>query len=705
MVQKKNNAGLTSSFAGPKQTLSSLGHTRLNAKNPKNNSKDNTNARDNCVSERKHLPSVPHEAILGLKTMGVVKAAHSYASTIAESGKLSEIAPITPFPLDSFFTELAIAREEESSIRAKLQLPTVLPVRTDKKQPSQRRGSFSIGESDNFDADLCDLLHLPSFRERNNEHVSCAKSMHDEDLSPHGTQYWQDHELPAGQHSMCTTPVVDRRAGVTNHFPHKRQRVGNSRQHLAGSTAEKLKNVVAQKKALERKKLSSMKLQPQLVHRRPPRQQQSDLQAKYYQHITPDMNVMSSGDSDSIISIQSEDDQWFKVLPVQPSGLHDVNKSLWSTTEFRRINGEIINVRNGIGRDTTGEVMKKMHNPSAKTFAVPKKETLETPPSVMTSSGVSKEGKMENEGAGRGMNNAQSSACRGEADELVRTRDQTSMEAAISKDEMYEAALIDDDVNERKVDNGKVCKMINAAYCHDTAGEGSMKMDGETAVVTTSKPETESGLTTVANDAPVVPSVINHIHVEAPTSTQTTLPSEVLNLLREMAEHQHTLAEAAKRQMEVLKRADDKKYDTAKLLGGREPPPLPMPSSSPPIVVMQPPPSSYNPITTQHKENISSNNNSRNLSRLNTALASAVLAVSSRLDNIDSKVMERVTEAERIAQEALKGSKDSIKRIADATLESRFEKVCTYVALLINDVCMSGCHHFPPPRHGVSVKR
>ncbi len=680
MVQKKNT-GLTSSFAGPKQTLSSLEHTRLNARNPKNNCKDNTNAPDNHVSERKCCPSLPHEAILGLNPMGVVKAGHSYALTIAEGGKLSEIAPIAPFPLDCFFTELAVAREEESSIRAKLQLPTVVPMRTDKQQPSQLRRSFSLSESDNFDFDLDDLLPLPSFRERNNGHVSCAKSMHNGNLSPHDTQYWQGHELPAEERLICTTPVMDRRVGVMNHFPHKRQRVGNSR-HLAGSTAEKVKNVVAQKKLLERKKLTSMKLQPQLDRRKPPPPQQSYLQAKDYQHITPDTNVMSSGDSDSIISIRSEDDQWFKVLSVRSSGQCYVNKSLWSTTGFRPVNGEIFNVRNGISRETAGEVMKKMQNQSATTNAIPKKETLETPPSVMTSTGVSKESKMENEGAGGGMNNAQSSACHGAAGEVVRVRDQTSMEA-ISKEEMYEAPSTDD-FNEHKVDNEKACEMINGAvnnnatHYHDTAGEG-MKIDGETAVVTTPKPVTELGLTTA--NAPVVPSVINHIHVEAPTSTQTTLPSEVLSLLREMAEHQHTLAEAAKRQMEVLKQPVNKKSDAAELVGGTEPPPsIPMPAFSPPIVVVQPPPSSYHPITTQHKENISNN---RNVSRLNTALASAVLAVSSRLDNIDSKVMERVIEAERMAQEALKESKDSMKKLTEATLESRFEKVCIYVAFIL----------------------
>ncbi len=671
MGQNKNT-GLT--FAGPKQTLSSLGRTRWNARNPKNNCKGNTNTPDNHLSEMKGgrgvgSSSLPHKTMLGFNPMGVVNATHSYASTILLGGTISEIAPIAPFPFEHFFMELAKAREEESSIRANLELPMVVPVRTDNQPPSQQPRSFSLGKSENIDTDLYDLLPLPSFRERRG-HLSCAKSRHN---------------------------------GIIQ-FPRKRQRVGKHSRHLAGSTAAKMKHNnkavknATQKELLERKKVSLMKLQSQLDSRKQQQQQQIKLQANDYDYITPDTNAMHSMDSGSIISIRSEDERWFKVPPVR-SGQSDMKKKLLSTG-FHPVNGGNFNVGNRISRETVREVMKKIQNQTATAKVIPKKEILETPPSVMTSTGVSKESKIKNEGAEGGIN-VQSSSNHGSADEVMRVRDQTFMKA-ISKERMYKvpsaatAALS----NEHKADdNEKTCEIINGtvnnnAHHHDPAGDG-MKINGKIAVVSTPKPDTESAPTTT--NVPVAPSVINHIHVESPTSTQTTIPSEVLSLLREMAKHQHTLAEAARRQMEVLEQpAPANKKSDAELLGGTEdelppppPPSIPMPASSAPIVVMQQPPSSSHPVTTSsHKEN----SNNRSLSRLNTALVSAVLAVSNRLDNMDTKVMERVIEAERMAQEALKGSKDSIKRLNKATLESRFEKVgtvafvaCVHVVIVSHD--------------------
>ncbi len=666
MGQNKNT-GLT--FAGPKQTLSSLGRAHWNARNPKTDCNGNTNAPDNHLSERKGgggmgSSSLPHKTMLGLNPMGVVNAAHSYASTILEGGKTSEIAPIAPFPFEHFFMELAKAREEESSIRENLELPTVVPVRTDKQQPSQQPRSFSLSESENIDTGLYDLLPLPSFRERSG-HLSCAKSRHN---------------------------------GGINQFPRKRQRVGNSR-HLAGSTAEKMKHNnkavknATQKELLERKKVSLMKLQSQLESRK---QQKIKLQANDYDHITPDTNTMHSMDSGSIISIRSEDEQWFKVLPVR-SGQSGIKKDILSTG-FHRVNGGNFNVGNGISRETVREVMKKIQTQTATAKAIPKKEILETPPSAMTSTGVSKESKIKNDGAEGGINNVQNSSNHGSADEVV--RDQAFMKA-MSTERIYKvpSAATTDISNEHKADdNEKTCEVINGTVNnnahHDPAGEG-MKISGETAVVSTPKPDTE--LASTATNAPVVPSVINHIHVEAPTSTQTIIPAEVLCLLREMAKHQHTLAEAAKRQMEVLEQpAPANKKSDAELSDGTEeqlpphlPPSIPMPASSAPIVVMQQPPSSSYPVnTSSHKEN----SKNRNPSRLNTALVSAILAVSNRLDNMDTKVMERVIEAERMAQEALKGSKDSTNKFNEVTLESRFEKVgtvafiaCVYVVILSHD--------------------
>ncbi len=719
-MRQKKNTGLM--FTGPKQTVSSLGHARLNARNHKNSCKDNISTRDNHLSERKggggvSYSSSPHETMLGINPMGVVKAAHSYASTIVEGGKISGIASIAPFPFEHFFMKLSKAHEEESSIRAKLELPMVVSVRKDKQQSSQQPRSFSLSESESIGADLDDLLPLPSFRERN-VHVSCAKSKHRGSLPPQDSQYWQGHELPAEQRSIRTTPVMDRRMGVVNHFPPKRQRVGNSR-HLARSTAEKIqmkRNNKAVKNAtqtelLERKKLSSMKLHSQLDRRK----QQSYFQRNDYHHITPDTNVVSSVDSGSIISIRSEDDQWFKVLPVR-SGQSDVKKSV-SSTGFHHVNGGIFNVGNGgVSRETVCEVIK---NQLATTKVMPKKESLETPPSVMISTSFLKESKIKDERAGAGINNVRSSSSshHDAADEVTRVRDQTPMKA-ISKDRTCEvpSAASTGVSNEQKVNNEKISGIINGevhntAHHRDIVGEG-MKIDDERAAVVTRPEEedsseipsialiatpkpknTESAVPTAAN-APLVPSVINHIHVEAPTSTQTTFPPEVLNLLREMTEHQYTLAEAAKRQMEVLEQPANKKSDM-ELLDGIEPPPsapppsIPMHATSAPIVVVQPS-SSYHPVTAHHKEN-SSNSNNRNLSRLNTALVSAVLAVSNRIDNMDSKVMERVIEVERMAQEALKESKDSKKKLTEATLESRFEKVClcriTHVC-----VCVCYCH-------------
>ncbi len=602
MGQNKNT-GLI--FADPKQTLSSLGRARWNARSPKTNCKGNSNAPDNHLSSRsggreRGSSSLPHKTMLGLNPMGVVNAAHSYASTILEGGKIPEIAPLVPFPFEHFFMELAKARDEESSIRANLELPIVLPVQTNKQQPSWQPRSFSLSKSENIDTDLYDLLPLPSFRERSGP-LSCANSRHN---------------------------------GINHLFPRKRQRVGGFR-HLAGSTAEKMKHNneavkrATQKELLERKNASSMKLQTQMDGRE---KQQTKLQANEY-------DQLHSMDSGSIISIRSEDEQqWFKVLTCRP-GHPGIEKNIRSAGFFNRVSGGTFNVANGISRETVREVMKKTRMATAK--VLPKKETLETPPFVMTSTEVSK---------GSKINNVQNSS-------------------NIS--------------NEYKADDEKTCEVIDGVVDsnvhHDGhAGDGT-KTNSETAVVATPKPDTEPA-STVTNPAPVVPSVINHVHVEAPTSAQTTtIPPEIFCLLRELTKHQHTLAEAAKRQMEMMEQSSAPANKAELLcdveeLSPHPPPSVPIPPSpAAPIVVMQEPcPPSSHPVTsTSHKEDSSYNR------RLNTALVSAIVAVSNRLDNMDDKVTERMVETERIAQEAMKRSKDSSNKFNKLTLESRFEKVGT----------------------------